>query len=242
MQTVDLGLVTGLFTRQEASPFFIKDATLRYVAVNPAMARLCGARSVNAMIGKRASAFFPAAEAARYEVLDTAVLTGGTPITDKLEFAIGHGAQAWLLFSRLPVRDAEGQIIGVAASARWLADVARTRPSYARAAAAVEELEARFESPLDIVGLAGKCGVSVSQLERDFRSLFGMAPQRYLHKLRIERALILLAGNASVASIAQACGYADQSAFTRRFRTDKGQTPSEWRQRHRKAHCDRRQS
>jgi AraC-like DNA-binding protein len=242
MKTLELGLVTGLFARQEASPFFIKDADLRYVAANPAMARLCGARSVAAMIGKRASAFFPRPAAARYEALDAAVLTSGTAIIDKLELAIGHGAQAWLLFSRLPVRDAAEQIIGVAASARWLADVARAQPGYARAAAAVAELESRFDTPLDIVRLAGKCGVSASQLERDFHSLFGMAPQRYLHKLRIEQALALLAGDATVASIAQACGYADQSAFTRRFRTDTGLTPTEWRQRNRKAPQDERQS
>jgi len=242
METLDLGLVVGLFARQDASPFFIKDAALRYVTANPAMARLCGARSVAAMIGKRAAAFFPSGAAARYELLDAAVLTSGMAIVDKLELAIGHGAQAWLLFSRLPVRDLGGQIIGVAASARWLADVSRAQPGYARAAAAIAELESRFDAPLDITGLAGRCGVSASQLERDFHSLFGMSPQRYLHKLRIEQALGLLTGTNSVAAIAQACGYADQSAFTRRFRTDIGLTPSEWRRRNRKGQCDDRQS
>jgi AraC-like DNA-binding protein len=40
----------------------------------------------------------------------------------------------------------------------------------------------------------------------------------------------MLAGEASVADIAQACGYADHSAFTRQFRATTGVTPSEYRQ------------
>lgn len=233
MERLDLALVSGLFARQDASPFFIKDASLRYVAANPAMARLCGARNVEAMLGKTAAAFFAAAEARRYELLDTSVLQRGIAIVDKLELASGHGSAAWLLFSRLPVRDAAGRIVGVAASARRLADGERARPAFARAATAVARLEAAFDAPLDLARLAAGCGVSGSQLERDFRALFGIGPQQYLHKLRVERALGLLAGSDSIAAIAQACGYADQSAFTRRFRAETGLTPSAWRRRNR---------
>jgi AraC-like DNA-binding protein len=233
MEGLDLALVSGLFARQDDSPFFIKDASLRYVAANPAMARLCGARDVQAMLGQRAAAFFVAAEARRYELLDTAVIEKGAAIIDRLELALGRGARSWLLFSRLPVRDGAGRVIGVAASARRLGDAARAQPAVARAAAAVTRLEARHDRPLDLPALAGSAGVSASQLERDFRKLFGMGPQRFLHKLRIERAIGLLAGGESVAAIAQACGYADQSAFTRRFREMIGLTPSAWRARHR---------
>lgn len=233
MEGLDLALVSGLFARQDDSPFFIKDASLRYVAANPAMARLCGARDVQAMLGQRAAAFFVAAEARRYELLDTAVIEKGAAIVDRLELALGRGARTWLLFSRLPVRDAHGRVIGVAASARRLGDAARTQPAVARAAAAVARLESRHDQPLNLAGLAHSSGVSASQLERDFRSLFGMGPQRFLHKLRTEHALELLAGRDSIATIAQACGYADQSAFTRRFREMIGLTPSAWRARHR---------
>lgn len=229
----DIALVSGLFARQDDSPFFIKDAQLRYVAANPAMARLCGVRDVAAMIGQRASAFFVAAEARRYEMLDTAVLEKGKAITDRLELATGRGARAWLLFSRLPVHDDSGRVVGVAASARRVADAARAQPAVTRAAAAVARLERRFDRPLDLPALAADCGASPSQLERDFHSLFGMTPQRFLHKLRIEHALEMLVGPDSVAAIAQACGYADQSAFTRRFRAVLGLTPSAWRQRNR---------
>jgi AraC-like DNA-binding protein len=49
-------------------------------------------------------------------------------------------------------------------------------------------------------------------------------------KTRLEAASRMLAGSDSVSAIAQACGYADHSAFTRQFRATVGVTPSEYRQ------------
>jgi len=224
-------LIAGLFERQADSPFFMKDRTLAYVAANPAMARLCGARDPAAMLGKRAATFFPRIDARRYEALDLAVIDRGRPVIDRFDLAAGRGDPAWLLFSRLPVRDANDAIVGVAASARRLGDVAGDQPSFPRLAAAVARLEARFDQPLDLAALAQEIGISPSQLERDFTAAFGMPPQRYLRKLRIERSLGLLAGPASVADVALACGYTDQSAFTRCFGRVTGTTPSAYRRR-----------
>lgn len=224
-------LISGLFEHQADSPFFIKDRTLAYVASNPAMARLCGARNPAAMLGKRAAAFFPRTEACRYEALDLAVIDRGLPVIDRFDLASGHGAPAWLLFSRLPVRDDTNAIVGVAASARRLADAAGDQIAFPRLAMAVACLESRLDQPLNLKTLASEIGISLSQLERDFTAAFGMPPQRFVHKLRIERALALLAGPTPVAEIALACGYTDQSAFTRRFGRVTGTTPSAYRRR-----------
>ncbi len=225
-----VSLASSLFERLDDCPFFIKDAGLRYVAANPAMARLCGVKDAAALIGNRASAFFPSLVAARYEALDSQVLASGEPLTDRLDLAAaGRGAGAWLLFSRHPLRGDDGSIIGVAASARRLAAAEARQPIYARLAQAVARLEARPAAALDLEQLAGLVGVSPSQLERDFRSAFGMSPMRFLHKLRIDRALPLIRDGQSIAEVAQAVGYTDQSAFTRRFGLEMGWTASEWR-------------
>jgi len=231
MDTHLVTLISGLFEHQVDSPFFMKDRNLAYVAANPAMARLCGARDPATMLGKRAASFFPRTDARRYEALDLAVIDRGLPVVDRFDLAAGHGEPAWLLFSRLPVRDTNDVIVGVAASARRLGDVAGDQPSFPRLAAAVARLEARLNQPLDLTELAQEIGISPSQLERDFTAAFGMPPQRFLRKLRIERALALLAGSAPVADIALACGYTDQSAFTRCFGRVTGTTPSAYRRR-----------
>ena len=56
-----------------------------------------------------------------------------------------------------------------------------------------------------------------------------MARRRYVAKVRFEAALDLLRSGRPVTEVAHACGYADQSAFTRRFRASIGMSPSEYR-------------
>ena len=46
---------------------------------------------------------------------------------------------------------------------------------------------------------------------------------------RVEAAARVLAGEASVSDIAQACGSADESAFTRQFKASTGFTPRQYR-------------
>jgi AraC-like DNA-binding protein len=225
-----LNLLSRLFERLDDCPFFIKNESLHYTAANPAMARLCGAESPAMLIGRRADAFFPKLVAERYEALDREVIETGRTLNDRLDLvAAGKGAAAWLLFSRHPVQDGEGRIIGVAASARRLAGAEASTPVYARLARAVARLEAAPEASLNLPSLARAAGVSPSQIERDFRAAFGVSPQRFLHKLRITRALPLLGKGAAIADVALAVGYSDQSAFTRRFHRVMGCTPSAWR-------------
>lgn len=230
MEAQTLDLLSRLFDRLDDCPFFIKDEGLRYTAANPAMARLCGAPSPAAMIGQRAGAFFSKLVAERYEALDREVIETGQMVTDRLDLAAaGRGAAAWLLFSRHPVHDREGRVVGVAASARRLADAEARQPVFTRLARAVARLEAAPHAPLDLPSLAASAGVSPSQIERDFRSAFGVSPQQFLHKLRIARALPLLSQGRAIAEAALAVGYSDQSAFTRRFHRVMGCTPSAWR-------------
>ncbi len=231
--SVDARFLPPLFDRLDV-PFFLKDAELVYIAANPAMARLCGMDRADALIGRRAVDLFPRKEAERFEAFDREVMRSGRPMHDRLErVAAGRGRPAWLLYSRVPVHDHTGGLVGIAASARRLDETAAHGPRFARLAAAVDWLEANLDQPLDLAALAGAAGVSPAQVERDFHAAFAMPPRRFQHKLRIERACAALAGTSPIAEIAVACGYADQSAFTRRFRAVAGCTPSAWRHRRR---------
>ena len=66
------------------------------------------------------------------------------------------------------------------------------------------------------------------QLSRDFRSLLGTSPYRYLQHRRIDLAKRLLRGGAKLADAAHGAGFADQSHFGRTFRKTVGLTPKEW--------------
>ena len=72
-------------------------------------------------------------------------------------------------------------------------------------------------------------GFSESKLERTFQKVFQLAPLQLLTRIRIQAAMHRLHGPGSIAQIAQAVGFGDQSAFTRRFVALVGMTPSAYR-------------
>jgi AraC-like DNA-binding protein len=227
LSSVTLSLLEDLFDCLPASPFFIKDRSLRYVAANTAMLRLCGVSKRSEILGKTAAHFFPDRLRRHYESLDRQILETGKPVRDKLEPSLSMVKSAtWLLFSRFPVRAADGAIVGVAANSRMLGPADFDHPVYARFAAVLDHIRDHFGDPLDLAALADRAGISPSQLERDFRRLLDMTPHQFLSRIRIERAQTYLDEGRSVTETAHLCGYADHSAFTRKFREMTGHTPS----------------
>ena len=78
--------------------------------------------------------------------------------------------------------------------------------------------------------LALLCGLSRSHFVRAFKQSTGLPPHRWLLVQRVRRAKILLHCTKSpIAEIALACGFADQSHFTRVFSRIFGISPGAWR-------------
>lgn len=228
--SLDLELLEQLFEGLPEVPFFVKDTKLRYVAANPAMARLCGVRQPAQVLGKRAQDFFPPEFSRRYEAFDQQVMDTGKPIANRLDLAVSAGAQPlWLLFTRIPVRGSHGEVLGVAASARRFQSIARTDPIYRRISRVISHIQTEFAEPLRLTELAEVARTSVSQLERDFANLFGATPHAVLTKIRINRALELLSGGMTISAIALECGFSGQSAFARVFREAVGASPRAYR-------------
>ncbi|WP_408589835.1 helix-turn-helix domain-containing protein [Novosphingobium sp.] len=229
--TLDLELMEELMACQPDSPFFVKDEGLRYVAANPAMARLCGVKGPAELYGKTAHDLFARPLANRYDMYDRRVLTMRRSMTNVLDFSAAPGRASWLLFTRSPVIAADGTVIGVAANARRIAGRGAADPALQTLTRIVARLRAEFDQPLRLDQLASESNVSRSQLERDFRRVFAMSLRDFLSRTRMEQALELLDRGTSVASIAYACGYSDHSSFTRTFRKVFGIAPSAWQAR-----------
>jgi|CXWL01.1.fsa_nt_gi AraC-like DNA-binding protein len=222
--------VERLLDRLPSVLFFMKDTNLRYIAANTAMLAFCGVDERGDVIGRTARDFFSEATSQRYEARDWQIISGNKGIEAYLEWSDRtQGCPTWLLGGRWPVFGEGGALSGVVGVARKLEASGRRHATYQRLLVATEHLQANLPAPLALEELAHRVGVSRSQLERDFRRLFGLSPQKYLTKFRIEAALDLLNGPMALVEIAHECGYADQSAFTRQFRASVGVSPGEYR-------------
>lgn len=83
------------------------------------------------------------------------------------------------------------------------------------------------ESSLDVNAICQAGFISASSLQRAFQAHLGLSPKQYLIKIRMIRALDLLAENKlSIKEIAFACGFADEKYFSRAFRQKYGCSPS----------------
>lgn len=95
---------------------------------------------------------------------------------------------------------------------------------------AYELIEANLDGELSVSTLAAECRLSVAHFSRAFRQTAGMPPHRWLMRRRIEAALELMRNpRQTLADIALATGFADQSHFTHAFKRRTGMSPASWR-------------
>jgi len=91
-------------------------------------------------------------------------------------------------------------------------------------------IEASFGS-MSMKQVSSEVGYSIRSVDRTFRQCFGMTPKFYARVIRFQRAIKMLsgAGDVDLAEITFACGYYDQSHFTREFSDFTGQAPTLYR-------------
>jgi transcriptional regulator GlxA family with amidase domain len=93
-----------------------------------------------------------------------------------------------------------------------------------------DKLTANLEGDVSLAELASDCGLSTSHFSRAFRQSTGRSPHQWLMQHRIDQAKNLLPDRKlSLSEIALACGFADQSHFTRVFTRFAGTSPGVWR-------------
>ena len=96
---------------------------------------------------------------------------------------------------------------------------------------ALDLLHEQFSETLTLAHLATSVGVNPVYLARGFRRFCRCSIGEYIRQLRIEHACReLCSSNISLAAIASAAGFSDQSHFSRTFKRFMHMTPGEYRQ------------
>lgn len=201
----------------------------RYTYVNEGFRSRVG-RELPQIIGATVDDLFTADLAASYTKQDESVLATGRPMRAHLELIVrSDGSLGWYVTSKSAVRDHE-RVLGVGAISLDLR--AQLHSAHAGLAAAIGAVRNDVSRPWRIPELAAIAGLSQVQLERQCRRTLGISPRSLIQRQRIEHAVHLISStDATIGDIASACGFYDQSSFTRQFRHLLGLTPGAYRSR-----------
>ncbi len=97
-------------------------------------------------------------------------------------------------------------------------------------ARAIHFIDRHYADAITVAAIAREAGLSESRLHALFHQRFAISPKRYVARRRLQKAAALLEGTPlSIAEVALAVGYGDQSAFARAFQRETDKTPAEYR-------------
>lgn len=222
-------MLEQLFDHLPETAFFLKDAKGRYVAVNESLVERCGLRSKEDLIDRHVTDIFPRLLAERYARQDRLVLHSGRPIIDRLELHwYARRRPDWCLTTKLPIRDVNRQVTGIIGISRDIRAPGDRSKIPASLLPSLEKLEDDLQqTPASLAEIAGLSSVRFARL---IRRIFRLTPSQLITQARLATASEMLRnGNASIIEVAHACGFSDQSAFTRAFRGATGVTPTQFR-------------
>lgn len=96
------------------------------------------------------------------------------------------------------------------------------------AALARQYLSEHLHEQVTMGDLESITGCDRWKLSRNFRTLYGTSPYRYLVMRRLDRARKMMLGGKALSEVAASCEFADQSHMIRHFKKTFGMTPRQW--------------
>jgi PAS domain S-box-containing protein len=226
-----IALTEPLFEPLGDIVYCVKDTVGRYLAVNSAFVERVNLKSKEEIIGKTANDLFHERLASTYTEQDAEVLRTGVAIGDRLERITNRdGSIGWYLASKHPLHDENGNVVGLVGVSQDLHAPSTGDLKISRLAEVVEHIHVNLENSHRIDELAKLASLSAPQLDRRMRKVFRLSTKQFVIKCRIEEATrLLLETEQPIGEIALACGFSDQSAFTRQFKATTGSPPGEFR-------------
>lgn len=220
-----------LFDRVPDLVFFMKDRDARYTVVNQTLVDRCGLEAKADLIGKTVLEVFPPPLGEGYYEQDREVLENGSRVTDQLELHLYlRGEPGWCITNKLPIEGDDGGVEGLVGISRDLHLPAGVVHGYRELAESVRVIQTRFGEVLRVEELARMSGLSEYQYEQRMKKVFQVTAGQFITKTRIEAACELLrTTDKPIVDVAVACGFYDQSAFTRQFKSTTGLTPGKYR-------------
>ncbi|WP_051379022.1 ATP-binding protein [Derxia gummosa] len=168
---------------------WLKDLDGRFLACNPEFGRRCGV-APEQIVGRTDFDLVPTAEARSYRERDLEVIAAGRPLTsEESVLHVADGDQRLLQTIKTPMRDADGQLIGVLGVSRDITALRRAEQDMRRSRRALEVLNAcnraLVDEPDEAGLLAGLCRIVVELggYGMAWVGMAGPAPERRIRLL-----------------------------------------------------------
>ncbi len=102
---------------------------------------------------------------------------------------------------------------------------------YQRIAAAVDYINTNYATgQVRVSKLAELCSVSTRYFAELFLAFFGVAPKEYIIRMQLETAKnLLISSDTTIGEIAESCGFTDVYYFSKIFKKEVGETPTDFR-------------
>ncbi len=147
---------------------YFKNQHSEFILANEATAQLMGAETPEKMLGKTDFDFYPREFASRYYADEQHIFSSGHPLLNHEEEVRDQATQQtrWLLSSKIPLRDADGNISGLVGIGRDITAQKQTELALRESIAALNESEktyrALFENANDAIFLLDLEGTHVN--------------------------------------------------------------------------------
>ena len=219
-----------LFDHLPDVAFFLKDSKFRIMGASRLFYERFGFQEESEIIGKDDFELFPVRLAETFRKDDKAVLENGEARLNLVElFFNRQGIPDWFVTNKLPLRDSRGTVIGIMGTTASIEARKALLQPFLNLEKAVAFIKEHFRKRISVEELANHVHMSARQLHRRFCEAFGVGPQSFILKLRIQAACEALQNEGTlIGNVAQDLGFCDQSAFTQAFHKHIGLTPRQF--------------
>jgi AraC-like DNA-binding protein len=213
--------------------FFAKDRYFRFVCASRPFVERFGLRNEAQVLGKDDFALFPSRLAESFRRDDEEIVRTGQPKLKIVElFFTEQGIPDWFTTNKLPIRNRAGELVGIMGTVQSYEGRRQGLEPYLQLDRAVAYIRENFRRGVSVKELSHVIHLSPRQLHRKFVDAFGVSPQAFIIKLRLQAACEALHREESqIADVATDLGFCDQSSFTQLFQKHVGLTPLRYQKR-----------
>lgn len=231
LSRTDVGMLEGVFQNLSDIYYYAKDVRSRWISCNAASLELLNLSRIEDVLGASEADFFPPQIARAIRLDDTAILRGGQAILNRIELIPNsEGLLMWVSTNKQAITAPNGKIVGLVGTTTPVPESEVLPQQFELFRQTITHIRANLSEPIRIADLAFTVRLSESQFRRKFRAQFGVSPQDFILRARLQSAARSLSrSDVQISTVAADCGFSDQSYFTRQFKIFFGETPGRYR-------------